>query len=65
MPGDKISLAGSYGINLSDYGVNAADLEYNQNVVVVFLTINSPRYGTYRTFRPIKMYYVPETSTTP
>ena len=65
VPGDKISLAGSYGINLSDYGVNAADLEYNQNVVVVFLTINSPRYGTYRTFRPIKMYYVPETSTTP
>lgn len=56
VPGNKSPV--EYGVDIAKYGVENTAL-YDQNVIVVFLTIDSPRYGSYRTVRPVKMYYVP------
>lgn len=60
--GDKLSPS-VYGLNLTEYGMTAPLPKYKQNIIVVFMTIESPKYGTYRTVRPVKMFYVPEEDT--
>ena len=62
VPGDKTPSV--YGVDTVSYGVGNTAL-YKRNVVVVFLTIESPKYGEYKTVRPVKMFYVPEEDSTP
>ena len=44
---------------LQNYGVNSTS-GYGDNVVVVLMTLNSGRYGDYKTCRFIRMYNAPE-----
>lgn len=63
VPGDKMNQASSrYGVDLVAYGISSSTT-YDRNIVIVFLTIESPKYGTYRTVRPVKMFYVPAEET--
>lgn len=57
--GNAIGGAGSSAA-LTNYGITNAS-GYNDNVVLILLTINSPKYGEYKTYRFAKMFYVPET----
>ncbi len=45
----------------SDYGLTSSG-SYGSNVIVVFLKLHSERYGDYYTYRFVKMYNVPDTS---
>ena len=61
VPGQQILSAGAKISDIAEYKVgNLSNLKYKDNVVVVFMKISSPKYGTYRTYRPVKMYYLPE-----
>ncbi len=44
------------------YGANIGDGEYNNDIMLVLLDIDSHHYGEYKTFRFIKMYNVEENS---
>ena len=61
VPGPQIASAPGYVQDISRYRIgNLSGLTYDENVVVVFLTVSSPKYGAYRLCRPVKMYYLPE-----
>ena len=62
IPGNEIS---THKAKLSEYGFDADAVQYDNNIVLVLLAIDSGKYGTYRTVRPIKMYNVPENYTWP
>lgn len=56
-----VSEIGNYGLdNCNKYGFNPSGKTYASNIVFVFLEIDSPKYGTYRTVRPMKLFYVPD-----
>ena len=59
VPGNQLSKAPT------GYNIDFSSLDYNGNIVLVFMTIDSPKYGTYRTVRPVKMYNVPSDYTWP
>ncbi len=45
---------------VSDYGINSNLTNYKNNVILVLLTLDSAKYGEYKEYRFVKMYYVPE-----
>lgn len=49
---------------MSSYGIEGDVDYYDKNVIVILLTINSPRYGDYKYYKFVKMYNVPETAST-
>jgi len=53
--GDGVS---EHSDDISSYGISGGN--YDDNVILVLLTIDSPKYGEYKEYRFIKMYYVPE-----
>lgn len=55
--GDAIS---NHSSETSEYGITASVGDYSKNVVLILLTLNSPRYGDYKSYRFVKMYNVPE-----
>ena len=57
-----VSEIGNYGLDKClEYGFNPSGTKYASNIVFVFLEITSPKYGTCRSVRPMKMFYVPDT----
>ncbi len=46
----------------SDYGFDTSNVTYGNNVIVVFLKMDSPKYDEYYTYRVVKMYNIPDTS---
>ncbi|MCR4813922.1 MAG: prepilin-type N-terminal cleavage/methylation domain-containing protein [Lachnospiraceae bacterium] len=60
VPGDELISADLYGVDLSEYGLGDSIPVYDKNVVVVFLTVSSSKYGSYHTYRPVKMFNVPK-----
>ena len=62
VPGSSLgaSATSSVKTTLQKYGLTAESLNYDSNIVLILMTINSDKYGTYRTVRPVKMYNVPE-----
>ena len=60
--GEDIGTTSTEGIktHLQNYGLDADNLSYDSNIVLILLTLKSGKYGTYRTVRPVKMYNIPE-----
>ena len=66
IPGSAIGAGTSEtGTKLQEYGLDSSAIEYESNIVLILMTINSDKYGTYRTVRPVKMYNVPSDYTWP
>jgi len=66
VPGPQIYNASAKISDIADYGIgDLSSLIYKNNIVVVFMKVSHPRYGTYRLYRPIKMYYLPEDVSNP
>ena len=59
--GDGIS---SHSDDVQAYGIDGALNGYGSNVILVLLELNSPKYGTYKSYRFVKMYNAPESAPT-
>ena len=46
----------------SDYGLDASSVNYGNDIVVVFLKMNNPKYDEYYTYRVVKMYNITDTT---
>lgn len=46
------------GDKMSTYGIDGDVSNFDKSVIVVLLTINSPKYGDYKYYRFVKMYNV-------
>ena len=42
------------------YGINGALTDYDDNIILILMTLDSPRYGEYRSYRFVQMYNVPK-----
>ena len=58
VPGNEL---GTFG-NAEDYGMNTSACEYGDDVIVLFMKMNNPKYGDYYTYRVVKMFYVPDST---
>ncbi len=57
---DKLGTVYDDGFAYDDYMARVADDTYPENVIAVFMTLKSPKYGEYHICRMIKMYNFPE-----
>lgn len=46
----------------SDFGLTSGQVSYGKDITVVFLKLNSAKYGDYYTYRVVKMYNVEDTA---
>ncbi len=58
VPGDKLAAFGK----ASDFGMSIDDFQCGNNVIVIFTELSSSKYGDFKTFRVVKMQYVPDTT---
>ena len=60
VPGDELS---SF-TKAADYGIDTGGVQYGNDVIVIFMELSNSKYGTYRVYRVVKMFYVPDTTDT-
>ena len=67
IPGSAIGtgLSAEMKSKLQSYGVDAENLSYDNNIVLILLTVKSEKYGTYRSVRPVKLFNLPKDYTWP
>ena len=49
----------NHSSEVSEYGINGSLDGYKNNTILVLITLNSPKYGDYKSYRFVKMYNVP------
>ena len=50
---------------IRDYGIDGSLDDYDDNIILVLITLDSPKYGEYKSYRFVKMYNVPTSTTVP
>ncbi len=67
VPGSALQsgMSAELGSKLQSYGISTGNIDYDDNIVLILLTVKSDKYGAYRSVRPVKMFNLPKDYTWP